>query len=245
MMILVTSFVVAPLAALLWILYSEGVLRFQKKSKLPPFAPSEIHPGEEAGWIETIVGLIGPRAPYFVYDGFKRLPKGYPWIMQGNFPNKSPSGFGYVVADLDIAKKVLQSPKAKKSIMYEGVDNLTCGYSNIFTSNGHRWKHSRKGIAPAFSTNHIKRMVRICAEQLDIFIKSTLDKCADEGKPFNVGKEMVCLTLSIISEAAFEYHMTREEMTEFTVNLETAAECFVIMNPLHQKFPYVAYSMVL
>lgn len=238
LLILVLSFVVAPLVALLVLLRSEGILRFQKKAKYPPSLQSNHHAGD-AGWIETIIGLIGPRAPFFAHEGFKKLPKGYPWILTGNFPNKSPSGYGYVVADLSIAKEVLSSPHSQKSIMYEGVDYLTCGYSNIFTANGHRWKHARKNIAPAFSTNHIKRMVRICAGHLDAFMKGTLEECAEKGTSFNIGKEMIHLTLSIISEAAFEYEMTRDEMAEFTTNLETAAECFVIMNPLHQKFPYL------
>lgn len=236
MLLILISFFVAPLVALLALLRSEGILQWKKKARYPPSLQSKHHEGD-AGWIECIIGLIGPRAPFFVYEGFKTLPPGIPWIATGKFPNKSPSGCAYAVADLEIAKEILQSPRSQKSIMYEGVDFLTCGYSNIFTANGHRWKHARKGVAPAFSSNHIKRMVRICAEHLDNLIKDTIDKCADEGKSFNLGEEMVCLTLSIISEAAFEYPMTREEMTEFTTNLETAAECFVIMNPLHQKFP--------
>jgi cytochrome P450 len=238
MIALFVAFFVAPIVALLAFFKSVGIgIWWKHKSKYPPYLQSFWYEGQEAGWIETIVGLTGNRAPYFVYDGFKRLPKGYPWIGRGKFPNKAISGCGYAVADIEIAKEILISPHSKKSIMYEGVDFLTCGYQNIFTANGHRWKHARKFVAPAFSSNHIKRMNRICAEHLETLIETKLNPLADSGKSFDVGKEMVCLTLSIISEAAFEYNMSREEMHHFTTNLETAADCFVIMNPLHQKFP--------
>jgi len=235
----VITFLVAPVLALLAFFKSLGIgIWWRHKSEYPPYLQSQKHEGE-AGWIETIVGLTGSAAPYFVYDGYKKLPKGYPWIGRGKFPNKAPSGCGYAVADIEIAKEILCSPHSKKSVMYDGVDNLTCGLRNLFTANGHRWKHARKGIAPAFSTNHINRMNRICAEKLELMIETKLDPLADAGKSFNIGKEFVCLTLAIICEAAFEYPMTREEMDEFTSNLEDAAECFVIMNPLHEKFPYV------
>lgn len=236
--IILATFVVAPLVAFVAFLWSQGVLRLKsKREKYPPYLLSEKNNGEIAGWIETITGLTGPRAPHFVYEGMKKLPKGHPWIIQGNFPNRSASGYAYAVADIHLAKQILMSPQSTKSVMYKDVDNLTCGFQNIFTSNGHRWKHARKQVAPAFSSNHIKRMVRICEEQLSILLKERIDVWAKEGKAFDLGKEMVCLTLSIISEAAFEYPMSREEMKLFTDNLETAAECFVIMNPLHQAFP--------
>lgn len=240
------SFVVAPLMGAVWLLWSEGILKWHiqrsknRHKKQPPAFLSARGTGKEAGWIESIVGLIGPRAPFFAYEGYKRsVPKGHPWIMTGRFPSKSPSGIGYAVADIDIAKEILTAPHsvAGKSVMYDGVDGLTCGLGNIFTSNGHRWKHSRKGVAPAFSSNHIKRMVRVCAEHLERWIETTLKPCMEAGTSFNVGEEMVGLTLTIISDAAFEYDMSREEQKLFTSNLECAAECFVIMNPLHQKFP--------
>ena len=79
MLILFLSFFVAPLVALLALLRSEGILRWTKRSKYPPALQSAYHDGD-AGWIETIIGLIGPRAPFFVYEGFKTLPAGYPWI---------------------------------------------------------------------------------------------------------------------------------------------------------------------
>ncbi|CAB9501025.1 Leukotriene-B(4) omega-hydroxylase 2 [Seminavis robusta] len=241
LLLLISLFFVAPLVAVVALLWSEGImLPFEKKkAEYPPFMPSIKYPNQIAGWIETIVALIGTRAPFVVYEGMKKLPQGYPWIVTGKFPNKSPSGCGYAVADVHIAKEILTSPHSRKSVMYDGVDFLTCGFQNIFTANGHRWRHARKFVAPAFSSNHIKRMNRICAEHLEHFINTTLDKYAEEGKAFDVSEEMVTLTLAIISEAAFEYPMSRKEMREFTHNLEVAAKTFVIMNPLHQKFPWL------
>ena len=246
MLTFIAGFIAAALVGGIWLLWTEGILKWyiaRRKhmgKKHPPYFLSERGDGREAGWIESIVGLISTRAPFFAYEGYKRtVPKGHPWIMSGRFPSKSPSGLGYAVADIDIAKEILTAPHsiAGKSVMYDGVDGLTCDYPNIFTSNGHRWKHSRKGVAPAFSSNHIKRMVRVCGQQLEKWIETTLHPCMEAGKAFDVGEEMVGLTLTIISEAAFEYDMSRKEQKLFTSNLEVAAECFVIMNPLHQKFP--------
>lgn len=246
MLAYIVSFVVAPLVGVLWLLWSEGIVKWHiqrnknRNKKSPPCLLSAYQEGKQAGWIETIVGLIGARAPFFVYEGFKRtVPEGHPWIVTGRFPSKSPSGCAYAVADIHIAKDILTAPHSLsvKSIMYDGVDGLTCGYQNIFTANGARWKHARKGVAPAFSSNHIKRMVRVCSEHLQRWIDTTLDPCAETGTSFNLGQETVGLTLSIISEAAFEYDMSKEEQKLFTTNLECAAQCFVIMNPLHQRFP--------
>lgn len=244
----IVSFVVAPLTGIIWLLWTEGVLKWHlqrikdRHKRAPPLPKSASGNGSAAGWIESIVGMIGPRAHIFAYEGFKRtIPEGHPWIALGRFPSKSPSGYGYAVADIDLAKEILTAPHSQsvKSIMYKDVEGITCGLANIFTANGQRWKHARKGIAPAFSSNHIKRMVKVCSHHLEKWIETTLDPCAEAGKSFNLGKEMVGLTLSIIAESAFEYDMSREEQVLFTTNLETAAECFVIINPLHKRFPWL------
>lgn len=250
----IVSFVIVPLAGAVWILWDEGVLKWyvyrrRFKNKSPAFPNNMLSArgdGSEAGWIETILGMIGTDAHHFGLNGFKRSVRpGHPWILSGRFPSRSESGYGFCVADIDIAKQILTAPhsEAVKSVMYKEVTGITCFIHNIFTSNGHRWKHARKGVAPAFSSNHIKRMVGIAKKHLDKMIETLINPLAEQGKSFDVGEEMIALTLTIIAESAFEYHMTKEEQQLFTTNLIYCAQHYVIMNPLHKRFPWLFPTM--
>jgi len=98
----------------------------------------------------------------------------------------------------------------------------------MFTSNGELWHSKRKSIAPAFSSNHVKRMNRVAMEKTDGWIEHELRPLMESGGNFDVGKEMTKITLEVICETAFEYTMSPEEMSLFTSELELALVEFAL-----------------
>lgn len=94
------------------------------------------------------------------------------------------------------------------------------GVSSIFNRNGPFWHVRRKSQAPAFSPHHIKRMNRVAMDCTDKWIEDKLIPWAKEGKSFDVGKEMISVTLDAICKTAFEYEISEQEKKEFTQNCE-------------------------
>ena len=115
-----------------------------------------------------------------------------------------------MTGDLDLCREVLTNKLSKKTKGHEMIRLLHNGGEDIFTSNSAFWNHSRKHVAPAFSSNHVKRMNKVVIKETLKLIKR-LDVLADEKESFDIGEEMIHLTLCVISDAAFEYPITLEE----------------------------------
>jgi len=101
------------------------------------------------------------------------------------------------------------------------------------------WKNARKGVAKAFSSQHVKRMNRCCTEKTELWIANKLEPWIDGSKSFDVAKEMVYLTISVIMESAFEYKATEEECHMFLEEMELSVREFVMkqmMNPFRRLF---------
>jgi len=113
------------------------------------------------------------------------------------------------------------------------------GGPNILSTNGTKWKHARKGVAPAFSSNHIKRMNQICLEQLDHWIDEVLNPLEVSEESFDVAKEMIYLTMRVIAKAGFEYDISNDEVDDFVDALEISSREFVVQNPIHRNLPYL------
>lgn len=124
-----------------------------------------------------------------------------------------------IVGDAGVMHKLLIDKSVSKPYrLYKRAERVHDGGTNMFASNGERWFHAHKAILPAFSTKHIRRMTEVTVvEKTNNFI-AQLD--ANEGKSFDVGKEMINLTLKIICDAAFEYDMPAPEQAEFLHDLE-------------------------
>mmetsp|Transcript_29395 Transcript_29395/g.64771 ORF Transcript_29395/g.64771 Transcript_29395/m.64771 type:complete len:493 (-) Transcript_29395:61-1539(-) len=228
---------IAATTALLTILVSQARRRKALRA-YPPGLPSPSHNGNEAGFFETVAGITGIDAPNFVYQSMLSMKEGKRWVGRVNLPMRKPNPCGFLVADAEIAKAVLTHAATSKPANYDEFDFLCGGNPSIISANGHRWKHSRKGAAPAFSSNHIKRMNRVCNEELARWKAEVLDPLADSGKSFDVGKEMIYLTIRVISAAAFEYDISEEEIEEFIRNLEISIREFIFMDPFHRWFPF-------
>jgi len=123
-----------------------------------------------------------------------------------------------VVGDAEVMRKVLTNKTATKpEEVYRRSKTVHNGGSSLFSENGERWYHARKSIMYAFSPRHIRRMRDVTMLKLEGFV-ANLD--ARQGKGFDVGKEMIYLTLQIICDAAFEYKMSASEQEEFLTELE-------------------------
>eukprot|EP01083_Nonionella_stella_P126830 384137_1 len=116
-----------------------------------------------------------------------------------------PSATVFYTADFEVCKEFLHDRSAVKSGFYKFYRMLHDGGDDIFTSEGPFWMHSRKGMAPAFTSAHIRRMNEVVVERVKHFIDERLDTFASTGQSFDIGPEMLNLTLSIICKAAFEY----------------------------------------
>jgi len=129
-----------------------------------------------------------------------------------------------VVNDANVCREILcHGPQEKTNITK--VLRIFHGQRNdIFSSNGSHWYHARKGIAPAFSSRHIHRMERVVIEHTKNLISNKLDQIMEEGLAFDVGDEMISLTLGIICETAFEYHIDQEERCMFRTELQVLVD---------------------
>lgn len=124
------------------------------------------------------------------------------------------------VGELAAFRDVLTDPLSVKPIaLYSYFRGIYGGTSTVFTLNpGNEWHAKRKAIAPAFSSNHIKRMTRVALEKTEAWIQLTLAR--DES--FDVSREILGIVLSALSETAFEYEMSYEEKENFGRDLKLA-----------------------
>ncbi len=138
----------------------------------------------------------------------------------------------FEVFDADIQRQVLNDKSATKAQEIYGLYyKIHGGNYNIFCSNGSKWYHARKAIAPAFSSQHVRRMNAVAAGQIDKWIEEKMLRYVDEKEPIDITSEMLKLTLSVIVEAAFEYKIT-EQQAEF------------FLEELHLALLEAAYSMI-
>eukprot|EP00551_Chaetoceros_affinis_P006897 CAMPEP_0203679336 /NCGR_PEP_ID=MMETSP0090-20130426/35292_1 /ASSEMBLY_ACC=CAM_ASM_001088 /TAXON_ID=426623 /ORGANISM="Chaetoceros affinis, Strain CCMP159" /LENGTH=498 /DNA_ID=CAMNT_0050546947 /DNA_START=33 /DNA_END=1529 /DNA_ORIENTATION=- len=124
-----------------------------------------------------------------------------------------------ITGNVDLCRQVLNDKTSVKTDLYNVYKLVHDGGDDILTSENAFWKHSRKGIAPAFSSNHIKRMNEVIDRKIDDFTMK-LETFAENEESFDVGVEMIHLTLSIICDSAFQYSMTLEERNMFLTELE-------------------------
>ena len=95
----------------------------------------------------------------------------------------------------------------------------------------------RKGVAPAFSNRHVRRMNQVALEKTEKWIRDVLIPCTEKGISFDISKEMISITLEAICKTAFEYDISEIEKQNFVSNLELQLKEFLtksINNPLRK-----------
>lgn len=166
--------------------------------KDPPFPPN-------LSFLQTSKAFSSPQVPNYLLQWFKDLGT----IFQLNMP-LTPFPMFVLVGDPDVSRQILNDRKSLKTKAIKNIAIVHDFGDDILTSEGLFWKHSRKNIAVAFSSNHIKRMNSVVLDKVKEFTMK-LDEMVEKGESFDVGDEMLHLTLSVISEAAFQYTISFEE----------------------------------
>jgi cytochrome P450 len=132
-----------------------------------------------------------------------------------------------IVGDVQVAKEIMQDSKTLKlEPSYQSMTKIAGGSPNIMTSEGPLWKVSRKAISPAFLTNHLDRMHQVCEEHTTKWVKEKIVDLVASGESFDIGEEMIKLTLNIICEAAFEYRMKEKEAKFFIREFDIAIKAY-------------------
>jgi len=131
------------------------------------------------------------------------------------------------ISDANLARDIFSDPlTTKPKEIYGALDGVTVGKKSMFTSEGKYWHSRRKGLTPAFSSMHIKRMNAVAIEKTEHWIQTKLVPMVELGESFNVGKEMIGITLGAIAETAFEYTISDDEKLMFLHELELSLKEF-------------------
>jgi cytochrome P450 len=200
----------------------------RKRDRDPPLAPG--------GIFKTVEMISGKEFPWFMLRTMKELNSS---VFRLSLPIPG-TPMVVAVGEQETVREILTDPLTKKpEAIYRSMDNATNGHPSIISLNGEPWAARRKSTAPAFSSNHIRRMNRVAVEKTESWIKEKLHPMVEEGKSFDVAKEMIGITLSAICETAFEYDMPDEEKSLFISELNLVFREFVFktaMNPLRRVF---------
>jgi cytochrome P450 len=147
------------------------------------------------------------------------------------------SGGLYVVGDPTLQLNILKDATTDKSPqLFKPFSNITGASESIFTSqsNAH-WKMIRKSTAPAFSQSQVNRMKQIALRCAVNWSDKFETKFSSTGQCFDPSIEMVKITLQIVCEAGFEYHISDMEHDLFIESMEASLREFFlkqVSNPL-------------
>ena len=183
--------------------------------KFPPVAPfSTFRTGRE---------LAGSNLPLFFKECASRVGS----VFQLRVPFWD-APMVVAVGEVDLAKEILKDATTKKpEKLYSSLASLVCDRPNILTSEGKPWKHSRKGISPAFATAQLDRMHKACRDKTEDWIKTRLEPMCRHGEDINIADEFLFLTLSIICKTFFEYRIKPKEAQQVIDDLEVATTEFM------------------
>lgn len=187
---------------------------------------------------ETIQIMAGDHAPWFFIEMGKKLGTS---VYRLNVPVPGTPMVA-VVGDHRLAREILTDKATwKPRQLYQGFDAAS-GAQTLFSSNGAYWHARRKGVAPAFSSTHVKRMNSIAVSKTDEWIRDRLRPLIEEGKSFDIGDEMIDLLLCAITQTAFEYKISPQEVAMFKKEFELATREFLMktqLNPLRKVFGFL------
>ena len=142
-------------------------------------------------------------------------------------------GMYVLVGESNTQRKILQDKLTSKPLeIYDIIRQITLGDTMVVT-NGDKWHKRRKRVAPAFSSNQVKRMNQVALDKIDGWVEDTFGAERTEAV-FDVGLEMNRVVLSAIVATAFQYDICEEEANSLSYELELALVEFVLksFNPL-------------
>jgi cytochrome P450 len=141
-----------------------------------------------------------PEAPWFLLNTAREIKS---YIYRINLHQLIGCPMFVIVGEPKVAREIYLDPLTSRPlIIYNAFNGVTLKPS-ILTQNGSPWHSRRKGMAPAFSSKHVRRMNKVASDKVHEWIEARLDTFIKNDEAFNVSKEMIGITLSTISEAAF------------------------------------------
>jgi len=173
-----------------WVVFSK--LKKKNKTKQPPVVGHSM--------FRALRGLTGNQSPTYILD----LVKEYGPVFYLPLPSRSPH---YVVASPKLARMILEGGNEceKANHIYSRLNDVTCGYSTIFTKNteGEGWAGPRKACAPCFSMSNIERKLPELRGKVKELCE-IIGKFADSGESITKMETwFVKLTLDFISSSMF------------------------------------------
>lgn len=213
---------IIPLVAFATFVAAQYLIRHRWNTSESNKHPRNVPPMLNTGILETIKACSSHRTPWFILDGAKSCGSVY----RLNLPIPA-TPMMVAVSDANLARDILCDPlTTKPKQIYGGLDDVTGGTKAMFTCEGKAWHSRRKGLAPAFSSKHIRRMNEAAKDKTEHWIQTKLVPMVEKGEAFDVGKEMIGITLDAIAETAFEYTMSEDEKSMFLHELELSLREF-------------------
>ena len=148
------------------------------------------------------------------------IPTILKWARHMGFPNAMrvsllPTKPFVLVCDPDLARRILTDKATyKPAFLYKGTA-LSKGTSMLTQIDDVKWRHARKEVAPAFSSNCIKRMTTVCSKHAQRWVEGFLAPRAKQNVAFDPFREIMALTIIIICESALDYIASEEEVDRF------------------------------
>ena len=221
-----TSFLIGMTAIVATVILFKRAKGKEKDKKSPPFAPE--------GMLKTI-SRMNENGAFFFRDMVKASGSD---IIRLRLP--IPGG-AYAVGDPTAMRAIFNDEATDKpKAIYSAFDFISEKETVFSRTNTKEWKSARKCIAYSFTSSEVKRMNRICTEQVESWIQKKLEPCIQKNETFDPSLEMISLTFRSILEAAFEYpYVTDEGFQDFMHHLIVSLKEFAGRhngNPLRKYY---------
>lgn len=213
-----TIAIVTLIASVGYIAYSR---RRDEKKSYPPFAPG--------GVLKHIEACTSAEYPWFLLNAARQLNTRIFRLKLGTEV--------YAVGEPTTLRTILTDPLTTKPDLFYKTHEKVAGGPALNTTNGAVWHAKRKAVAPAFSSNHVKRMTKVALDKTEAWINEALLR--RNNSSFDVAEEILGIVLSALTETAFEYEMSKEEMEFYTSEMKLALIEYdqkTATNPLRNLF---------
>lgn len=205
--------------------YKDWQKKKRNGKKIPPLCP--------AGTLATIDAIANGGITNFLIENFQKCGR----IFRIRLPTPPWIPMVVVMADAEDARNVYKNDKnIKEALLYKAMEPFSSGPNMVSIVGGDDWFHRRKGVAPAFAPKHIKRMNQVVGQVIQEWTADKLGELSyTESVSFDVGREMIDVTISILCRAAFEYNTTAQERASLVDDIKVAWEEFTMktaFNPL-------------
>ncbi|OZJ02555.1 hypothetical protein BZG36_04340, partial [Bifiguratus adelaidae] len=117
-----------------------------------------------------------------------------------------------MVADVDIATRLMQSDQMLKSFTYINLLPII-GKDSLLIKEGDEWRHLRKAFNPAFSKGYLERMVPAIAEETIVFA-NRLNRAAQIGTIVTLNDYLTSLTVDVIARVGFSRRLHAQDVEE-------------------------------